>query len=74
MLLLFLIFILVMRPAINGPLRWLSTRAQIPPTTTKEFVRHVDHYSRFNPSPLSIKQFLEFGMLSTNVYDHKICT
>ncbi|XP_022706058.1 pyruvate dehydrogenase (acetyl-transferring) kinase, mitochondrial-like isoform X1 [Varroa jacobsoni] len=51
----------VMRPAINGPLRWLSTRAQIPPTTTKEFVRHVDHYSRFNPSPLSIKQFLEFG-------------
>ncbi|XP_033126209.1 pyruvate dehydrogenase (acetyl-transferring) kinase isozyme 2, mitochondrial-like [Anneissia japonica] len=26
----------------------------------------MDHYSRFSPSPLSIKQFLEFGMKSAN--------
>ncbi|KAF7495679.1 [Pyruvate dehydrogenase (acetyl-transferring)] kinase [Sarcoptes scabiei] len=27
----------------------------------KEVLKHVDYYSRFNPSPLSIEKFLQFG-------------
>ncbi|OQR79858.1 Pyruvate dehydrogenase-like, partial [Tropilaelaps mercedesae] len=51
-----------MRSAVNLSLRWLSSRTQnAPPTASKNFIHQVDHYSRFNPSSLSIKQFLEFG-------------
>ena len=28
----------------------------------REVLKQVDYYSRFNPSPLSIEKFLQFGM------------
>ena len=31
----------------------------------REVLKHIDNYSRFNPSPLSIEKFLNFGMFVT---------
>ena len=30
--------------------------------------RMLDHYSHFNPSPLSVKQFIDFGKAENNVF------
>ena len=40
--------------------------------------RMLDHYSHFNPSPLSVKQFIDFGKITTfwsaAIYYYSICT
>lgn len=34
----------------------------------REVLKHIDYYSRFNPSPLSIEKFLSFGMFCCCVH------